>query len=416
MQAVKKDTTINMAAYRADFPILSQQVNGKDIAYLDSASSAQKPQAVIDVMRDLYQSHYANIHRGLYNFSQATTEAYEAVRQKVAGFINAKSENEIVFTRNTTEAINLVAESWGREFLSEGDEIILTEMEHHANIVPWQLLEQKIGVVIKTIPVLDNGTLDFDSLEKLLSDKTKLLSMTYISNALGTVNDVHQFTKAVKAYNAKIKVLIDGTQAAVHQPVDVQAIGCDFFVFTGHKLYGPNGIGVLWAREELLNSMPPYQGGGDMIETVSFSSGTTFKDGPARFEAGTPAIAEVIALGAAIDYVSAIGMENISAYEAALLSYMQDKLSDIEGLNFYGTGDNKVGIVSFTADWAHTSDVAMILDQCGVAVRTGHHCCMPLMECFGIDGTVRASLGLYNNETDIDALANGLIKAKEMLS
>jgi len=416
MGAVAKEMTIDMSAYRADFPILSQQVNGKPIAFLDSASSAQKPQAVIDIISGLYQSNYANIHRGLYSFSQTTTEAYEAVREKVSVFINAKSQNEIVFTRNTTEAINLVAESWGREFLKAGDEIILTTMEHHANIVPWQLLAKKIGVVIKTIPVLDNGTLDFDAFEGLLSDKTKLLSMSYISNALGTVNDVLHFTKTAKAYNANIKVLIDGTQAVVHKAVDVQSINCDFFVFTGHKLYGPNGIGILWAREELLNAMPPYQSGGDMIETVSFNTETTFKDGPARFEAGTPAIAEVIALGAAIDYMGAIGIDNIATYEAGLFSYMQEKLNAINGLNFYGTGDDKVGIISFTADWAHTSDIAMILDQCGVAVRTGHHCCMPLMGRFGIDGTVRASLGLYNNEADINALANGLMKAKEMLS
>jgi len=263
---------------------------------------------------------------------------------------------------------------------------------------------------------LDDGTLDFDAFEGLLSDKTRFLSLVYISNALGTINNVQKYVQKAKKYNQSIKVLIDGTQAVVHKPVDVQGIGCDFFAFTGHKLYGPNGIGVLWAREEILADMPPYQGGGDMIETVSFNTETTFKSGPARFEAGTPAIAEVIALGAAIDYMSAIGLEKIAAYETDMLKYMKQSLDKIEGLNFYGTSEDKVGLISFTADWAHISDIAMILDQCGVAVRTGHHCCMPLMERFGIDGTIRASLGLYNNETDIDALTNGLMKAKEMLA
>jgi len=405
-----------MEGYREDFPILSQTVNNKPIAFLDSASSAQKPQAVIDIISNLYNTNYANIHRGLYNFSQVTTESYEAVRQKVADFINADSSNEIIFTRNTTEAINLVAESWGRTFLKKGDEIILTEMEHHANIVPWQLLERKIGVKIKLIPVLDDGSLDYDAFKGLLSDKTKLLSFVYVSNSLGTINNVKKLTEITRNYDKNIKILIDGTQAVVHKPVDVQCIECDFFVFTGHKLYGPNGIGVLWAREELINAMPPYQGGGDMIETVSFNFETTFKGGPARFEAGTPAIAEVIALGASIDYMRAIGLENIAAYEENVLKYMKAQLETVEGLTFYGTTDEKVGIISFTADWAHISDIAMILDQCGVAVRTGHHCCMPLMERYGIDGTIRASLGLYNNKADIDAFINGLIKAKEMLS
>ena len=415
MSAMNKALNI-MEAYRGDFPILAQKVNNKPVAYLDSASSAQKPQVVIDAISNLYDSHYANIHRGLYNFSQVTTEAYEAVRLKVANFIQAKNTNEIVFTRNTTEAINLVAASWAVENLQKDDEIIISVMEHHANIVPWQLLERKIGVKIKVIPVLDDGTLDFDAFEGLLSDKTRFLSLVYISNALGTINNVQKYVQKAKKYNQSIKVLIDGTQAVVHKPVDVQGIGCDFFAFTGHKLYGPNGIGVLWAREEILADMPPYQGGGDMIETVSFNTETTFKSGPARFEAGTPAIAEVIALGAAIDYMSAIGLEKIAAYEDDLLQYMKQSLDKIEGLNFYGTSEDKVGLISFTADWAHISDIAMILDQCGVAVRTGHHCCMPLMERFGIDGTIRASLGLYNNETDIDALTNGLMKAKEMLA
>jgi cysteine desulfurase/selenocysteine lyase len=406
----------DIRAMRADFPIFAQPVNGKKLAYLDTASSAQKPQIVLDTISDLYRTSYANIHRGLYRFSQETTERFEAVRQKVAGFIGANSANEIIFTRNTTEAINLVAQSWGQSALKAGDEIIISEMEHHANIVPWQLLEQRIGVKLRIIPILEDGTLDFEVFRALLTDKTRLLSLVYISNALGIINNVDKFADLAKNHNPEIKVLIDGTQAVVHKSVDVSGMNCDFFAFTGHKLYGPNGVGVLWGKSDILADMPPYQGGGDMIETVSFTKGTTFKEPPARFEAGTPPIAEVIALGAAIDYIQAAGIERISAYEAQLYQYMKNTLQDIDGLHFYGDTPESAGIVSFTAKWAHASDIAMILDQCGVAVRTGHHCCMPLMERFGIDATVRASLGLYSDETDVDALANGLLKAKEMLA
>jgi len=289
-------------------------------------------------------------------------------------------------------------------------------MGKHADIVSWQLLEQKIGIRLKIIRVLDNGTLDFDQFETLLSEKTKLLALTYISNALGTINPIEKFIKTAKNYNSAIKVLIDGTQAAVHKSVDVQGIGCDFFTFTGHKLYGPNGIGVLWGKAEILADMPPYQGGGDMIETVSLKSGTTFKEAPARFEAGTPAIAEVIALGTAIDYVQQIGIDNIAAHEAALYQFLRQEIDAVDGLTIYADIAEKAAILSFNADWAHASDIAMILDQCGVAVRTGHHCCMPLMEAFGIDATVRASIGLYNNKDDIIALVEGLKKAKEMLA
>ncbi len=403
-------------SYRADFPILSHEVNGKALAYLDSASSAQKPEVVIKAYKSIYENNYANIHRGLYHFSQVTTEKYESVRKTVKRFINAPSADEVIFTRNTTEAINLVASSWGQKFLSAGDEIIISGMEHHANIVPWQLLAEKIGLVIKVIPVLDDGTLDFEGFKALLSSKTKFIGLVHVSNALGTVNDVKSIINEAKDFYSDIKVLVDGSQSVVHSSVDIQDIGCDFFCFTGHKVYGPNGVGVLWAKAEILDEMPPYQGGGDMIETVSFEQGTTFKSGAAKFEAGTPAIAEVIALGAALDYMSAIGMENIAVHEAGLLKVLNEGLQSVEGLNIYGTAANKVGVVSFTADWAHASDIAMILDQCGVAVRTGHHCCMPLMERFGIDATVRASLGLYSNENDIEALVSGLKKAKEMLS
>lgn len=407
-----KTQAVDISNYRNDFPILKKT----NIAYLDSASSAQKPQCVIDSYKNLYENNYANIHRGLYKFSQETTQAYEVVRSKVATFINAKTENEIIFTRNTTEAINLVAQSWGRSHLQAGDEIIITEMEHHANIVPWQLLETQIGIKVKVAPIHDDGTLDFGALVSLFSERTKFVSIVHASNALGTINPVAKVIKAVKNFNSDILTLVDGSQSIVHGSIDVQSIGCDFFAFTGHKIYGPNGVGVLYGRSKILKNMPPYQGGGDMIETVSFDKGTTFKPAPARFEAGTPAIAEVIALGTAIDYVSAVGMDNIAAHEARLLDIMMRELQAIEGLTFYGTAPDKVGVVSFTADWAHASDIAMILDQCGVAVRTGHHCCMPLMQRLGVDATVRASLGLYSNESDIQTLIKGLKKAKEMLA
>lgn len=414
--AQTKNVAIDISTYRQDFPIFESSMNGKPVAYLDSASSAQKPKIVLDTMRDLYENNYANIHRGLYAFSQETTNMFEAVRGKVAEFINAPSSEEIIFTRNTTEAINLVAQSWGRTNFKQDNEIIITEMEHHANIVPWQLLESQIGIVVKVVPVLDDGTIDFGAFVSLLSEKTKMVAVVHASNALGTINPVAKIVKATKEFNSDIMTLVDGSQSVVHGAINVQDIGCDFFTFTGHKLYGPNGIGVLWGRADILREMPPYQGGGDMIETVSFKEPTTFKSAPARFEAGTPAIGEVIGLGAAIDYVSAISVENIADHEKNLLDIMMRELSAVEGLTYYGTAQDKVGVVSFTADWAHASDIAMILDQQGVAVRTGHHCCMPLMERFGVDATVRASLGLYSNESDVQALVGGLKKAKEMLS
>lgn len=402
--------------YRADFPILHNTMNGKPLAYLDSASSAQKPQVVIDTYNRLYKTQYANIHRGLYEFSQSITQEYEAVREKLKRLLNAYSENEIVFTRNTTEAINLVAQSWGKNCVQAGDEIILSAMEHHANIVPWQLLENQLGIVLKVIPVLDDGSLDLDAYKELLSAKTKMVTVVHASNSLGTINPVKEIIEAAKAHNPEIITLVDGSQSVVHMAVDVQNLGCDFFTMTGHKLYGPNGVGVLWGKEALLNDMPPYQGGGDMIDTVSFNQGTTFKSAPAKFEAGTPAIAEVIALGAAVDYVLDIGLENIARHENELFSYMMDGLQQIEGLQFFGNTEHRVSVLSFTAQWAHVSDIAMILDQCGVAVRTGHHCCMPLMERFNIDGTVRVSLGLYSNKDDIDAFLNGIDKARGLLS
>jgi cysteine desulfurase / selenocysteine lyase len=400
---------------RADFPVLRTRMNDRPLAYLDTAASAQKPQAVIDAMKDLMELHYANIHRGLYALSQETTTAFETVRGKVAEFINAASEKEIIFTRNATEGINLVAQSWGRTFLKAGDEIILTGMEHHANIVPWQLLRDQIGVVLKIIPVLADGTLDMAAYKKLLSPKTRLVACVHISNALGTVNPVKEITAIAKNHNKDIHVLIDGSQAVVHSLVDMQDIGADFYAFTGHKLYGPTGAGVLWGRYEILAAMPPYQGGGDMIDRVTFEK-TTYKEPPSRFEAGTPDIIEVIGLGAALDYLHVVGVEAIAAHEAALLDYATKKVSGIGGLKIHGTAPHRAGIISFTADWGGPSDIGMILDQCGVAVRAGHHCCQPLMGTLGVEATVRASLGLYTNKDDIDALAAGLAKAKELLS
>lgn len=400
---------------KADFPALKQRMNGRKLVYLDTAASAQKPQAVIDALSGALSGHYANIHRGLYEFSQETTADFEAARKKIARFIGVPDENEVIFTRNATESINLVAQSWGRANLKAGDEVILTEMEHHANIVPWQLLRDQTGIAIKTVPVLDDGTLDIAAYGKLLGPRTRLVAVTHVSNALGTINPVKEIAAAAKNFSRDIAVLVDGSQAVVHMPVDAPGLGCDFYVFTGHKLYGPTGIGVLRGRAELLNAMPPYQGGGDMIEKVTFEK-TTYKDAPARFEAGTPAIAEAVALGAAVDYLNKAGMKSVAARETALLDYAMKRLNGIGGLRFYGTAAAKAGIVSFTADWGHPSDIGMILDQCGVAVRTGHHCCMPLMKRFGIEGTVRASFGLYTEESDIDALAEGLKKAKSMLS
>lgn len=400
--------------WRADFPAMSGTMNGRPLIYLDSGSSAQKPQVVIDALTSAIKDNYANIHRGLYRYSQVKTEQFEAVRGKVAKFIGASSENTIVFTRNSTEAINLISQAWGRKYLKSGDEIILSQMEHHANIVPWQILRDQVGIVIKTIPVLGDGSLDLEAYKNLLSPRVKLVSLVHISNAIGTQNNIKKIKEIGAPLGTEIRYLVDGSQSVVHSAVHMGDFDPDFFVFTGHKLYGPNGVGVLYAREGLFDQMDPYQGGGDMIETVTFEK-TTFKTGPAKFEAGTPAIAEVIALGAAIDYVNGIGMDKIAAYEQALLDYATEKLAGIPGLTIYGTAPEKAAIISFTLEGIHTSDVAMILDRQGIAVRTGHHCCMPLMQRFGIEGTVRVSLALYNNSADIDSLYDGLLKVRELI-
>lgn len=405
---------VTQNSFRKDFPALQQTVHGKPLVFLDSGASAQKPQVVIDAITRAYAESYANIHRGLYEFSQKKTAEFEAVREKVAKFIGSPDASQIIFTRNTTEAINLVAQSWGRTFLKQGDEVILTEMEHHANLVPWHMLRDQVGIVIKYIPVKDNGELDDDKLLSLLSPRTKLVSCTHISNVLGTVNNINKIKTILSVFNPEIKLLVDGSQAVVHKSVNMAELDADFYVFTGHKLYGPTGVGVLYGKKDVLESMPPYQGGGDMIEKVTLD-GSTYAAIPSRFEAGTPAIAEVIALGAAIDYVTSIGMDNIAAWEHELLTYATEKLSAIEGLKIIGTADGKASIITFIMDGCPPADVAMILDQMGIAVRTGHHCCQPLMARFGIEGSIRASFALYNDKNDIDKLVEGLIKAKRML-
>ena len=402
--------------WRKDFPSLDVLVHGdKSLAFLDSAASAQKPAVVMEAMDEVLRGGYANIHRGLYEISQQLSQKYEDVRGKVASFIHAPSDKNIVFTSNATESINMVAQSWARVHLNEGDEILITGMEHHANIVPWYLLADQIGVVVKVAPLNEDGTLDLEGFEALVNARTKLVGIVQVSNVLGIVNPVQEIIRRVRGINSEAKVLIDGSQGIVHKGVDITAIDADFYAFTGHKLYGPTGIGVLHGKADVLESMVPYQGGGDMIDRVSHSEGITYREPPYRFEAGTPPIVEVIGLGAAIDYVQAIGMDAIEVHERALSEYALESLQEIEGLQFSGTQDlnQKAGIFSFNLQGVHSSDVGTLLDQCGVAVRTGHHCAMPLMETLHLDSTVRASFGLYTNKNDVDALCDGLRKVQE---
>jgi cysteine desulfurase / selenocysteine lyase len=406
----------DVAAARADFPILSRTVHerknrpGKPLVFLDSAASAQKPRQVIAAMDRLMTEDYANVHRGVHFLSQRATDAFEAARRKVAKFLGAPNEQTIVFTRNATEAINVVAAAYGRTFLKAGDEILVSVMEHHANIVPWQLLGMEKGVVVKPIPIHDDGALDMDAYADLLTDKVRLVAVTHCSNVLGTVTPVKEIARL--AHEKGIPVLADGSQAVVHGTVDVQDLDVDFYVFTGHKLYGPTGIGVLYGKYDMLKRMPPYQGGGEMIQAVSFA-GTTFKAPPMRFEAGTPPIVEAIGLAAAIDYVEGLGRETVAAYEHELLAYATDKLAAIEGVRIYGTTPGKGPILSFTVDGVHPHDIGTIVDQYGVAVRVGRHCAEPLMDRFGISATVRASFALYNTREEADALADSLRAAKE---
>ncbi len=396
---------------RRDFPILSRRVHGKPLVFLDSAASAQKPRQVIETVKQVYEEDYANVHRGAYELSARATARYEGARETIRAFLNAEKSSEIIFTRNATEGINLVANSYGGAFLGAGDEVIVSELEHHSNIIPWQLLRDRQGLVLKVVPITDDGEFRLEDLKALITPRTKLVAVAHMSNALGTVLPVREIVRLAHAAGAK--VLLDGAQAAAHQRVDVREIGCDFYVFSGHKLYGPSGIGVLYGRQELLQEMPPFMGGGEMIGTVTFEK-STWARLPHKFEAGTPAIAQAIGLGAAIDYVSELGLDRIAAHENALLNYATQQLASIPGLRIYGTAPGKAGVISFDMDCAHAHDLSTVVDRAGVAVRAGHHCAQPLMAKFGVAATARASLGLYNNKADIDALVSALDHVREL--
>lgn len=404
---------LDVAQARRDFPILGETVHGHPLVYLDSAASAQKPRAVIEAMQAVYDHGYANVHRAVHRLGNQATEAYEAAREDVARFVNAGGADEIVFTRNATEAINLVAASYGRTALAPGDEVVLSEMEHHANIVPWQMLRAERGIVLRVAPIDDAGDLPLDSFAALLGGRTRLVAVTHCSNVLGTLTPIRDIVRLAHAAGAR--VLVDGSQAAVHRAVDVRDLDADFYVFTGHKLYGPTGVGVLYGKRALLGAMPPYQGGGEMIERVSFDR-TTFKPPPHRFEAGTPPFVEAIGLAAAIRYLTSLGLDRIALHEHDILDHATQCLSRIDGLRLVGAAAGKAPILSFTVDGVHPFDLATLLDQRGIAVRAGHHCAEPLMTRLGIAGVVRASFGLYNTRADADALAAGVRAARDMLA
>jgi cysteine desulfurase/selenocysteine lyase len=396
---------------RQDFPILSEQVYDKPLVYFDSAASAQKPRAVIDAISNVYETQYANVHRGVHYMSQKATDAMEESRESVRTFINAADVREIIFVRGATEGINLVAHCWGRQNLSAGDEIIVSVMEHHSNIVPWQMIADQTGAVLKVIPIGDDGALDMDAYADLMSDKTKIVAITHISNALGTITPIAEIIRI--AHERGVPVLVDGCQAAPHVALDMQALDADFYVFSGHKIYGPSGIGVLYGKAALLETMPPYQGGGEMIDVVTFEK-TTYADLPFKFEAGTPHISGAIGMGATIEYINGIGLENIAAHENDLLAYGTEKLSEINGLNLVGTAPEKAAILSFVLEAVHPHDVGTILDREGIAVRTGHHCAQPVMDRFDIAATIRASIGMYNTREEIDVLVAGLGRVQEI--
>jgi len=400
----------DVARIRQDFPALAMEVYGKPLVYLDNAASAQKPKAVLDRIQHAYTREYANVHRGLHYLANAATEGYEGARETVAKFLNAPRNEEVIFTRNATEAINLVAYTFGRERLKEGDEIVLSIMEHHSNIVPWHFLRERQGAVIKWAPIDDDGNFLLDEFEKLLTPRTKMVAITHMSNTLGTYVPVKEVVRIAHAHG--IPVLVDGSQAAVHMPIDVQDIGCDFYVFTGHKIYGPSGIGVLWAKYQHLEAMPPFNGGGEMIRDV-FEDRVTYGDPPHKFEAGTPPIVQAIGLGAAIDYVNAIGKDRIRAHEDNLMHYAHERLREINSLKIFGQAKEKGAVISFEIKGAHPHDVATIIDRSGVAVRAGTHCVMPLLNRLGVTATCRASFGLYNTKDEVDALARALVKAQE---
>ncbi|TDQ77084.1 cysteine desulfurase [Sphingobacterium yanglingense] len=404
--------TFDIHKVRADFPLLKREVNGKPLVYLDNGATTQKPQSVINAIIHYYSDMNSNVHRGVHYLSQISTDAFEVTRRKVKDFINAKEEVEVIITKGTTDSINLVAQCYGKAFIGEGDEIIISAMEHHSNIVPWQMLCDEKGCVLKVIPMDERGMLDMDAYAKLFSDRTKIVSVTYVSNALGTINPVEEIIAI--AHQHDVPVLLDAAQAVQHIAVDVQKLDVDFLVFSGHKMYAPTGVGVLYGKAKWLNAMPPYQGGGDMIKDVSFEK-TTYNELPFKFEAGTPNIEAGICLAAAIDYINAIGIDNIKAYEDELLAYATEKLEGLEGLRIIGTADKKSSVLSFVVDGVHPYDIGVILDKQGIAVRTGHHCAQPIMDQFEIPGTVRASLAMYNTKEDVDILVAGLERALNML-
>ncbi|HBK07515.1 MAG TPA: cysteine desulfurase [Acetobacteraceae bacterium] len=407
-------TTFDVERIRRDFPILTQKIRGKDLVFLDSAASAQKPRAVIDAMVHAMETQYANIHRGLHWMSERTTEAYEAARDAAATLMNASDRSEIIFTHNSTEAINLMAHSYGRGVMKRGQAVVISGMEHHSNIVPWQLLRDAHGIELRVAPITDAGELDMEAYGALFADgKVGLVAITHMSNVLGSVVPAERVVKIAHAHGAK--VMFDGSQAIVHRKIDVQALGCDFYAWTGHKLYGPTGIGVLWGRRELLERMPPFMGGGDMISSVTYEQ-STWAAVPHKFEAGTPAILEGIGLKAAIDYVQAIGFDAMTAHEAALTEHALARLGKIDGVHIVGQAQDRGGVISFTLDKAHSHDVATLLDRQGIAVRAGHHCAEPLMRRFNLDSTARASFGIYTTHGEIDALADGLIRVREFFT
>ncbi len=398
---------------RADFPILDAKVHGKPLVYLDNAATSQKPRAVLDALTNYYVSQNANIHRGVHALSELATESHEQARVKVQRFINASDPTEIIFVRGTTEGVNLVAQTYGRTHVGAGDEIIISGLEHHSNIVPWQILCQQQGAKLRVIPVNDAGELLLDEFEKLLGPRTKLVAVAHVSNALGTIVPLRRLVEL--AHSRNVPVLVDGAQAAPHLQIDVQALGCDFYVFSGHKMYGPMGIGVLYGKRELLEAMPPYQGGGDMISSVTFEK-TLYNKLPYKFEAGTPDVSGAIGLGAAIDYMTAIGLDRIAAHEHELLLYATQAVSAVPGVRLIGTARSKAGVLSFVLENVHPHDIGTILDQEGVAIRTGHHCAQPLMQRFGVDATARASFALYNTREEVDALVEGIQKVREVFA
>ncbi|WP_138481808.1 cysteine desulfurase [Dyadobacter bucti] len=406
------NNALDIDSIRNDFPILNEIVNGKQLVYFDNAATTQKPRLVLDALSGYYEHYNANIHRGIHHLAEKATSAFELSRRRLQAFLNAPLAEEVIFTYGTTDGINLVAQTYGRKFLKEGDEIIITTMEHHSNIVPWQMLCEEKGCILKVIPINEDGELLMDEYEKLLSERTKFVSVVHVSNALGTINPVKEIVE--KAHRIGAKVLIDGAQASSHLTIDVQDLDCDFYTLSLHKIYGPTGMGILYGKKELLDAMPPYRGGGEMIKEVTFAK-TTYNELPYKFEAGTPNIADVIASKYALDYVDTLGKSNIAAYENELLEYATSAVSEIEGLKIIGKAKEKVSVLSFVIDGIHHQDMGVILDQQGIAVRTGHHCTQPLMQRFGITGTTRASFAVYNTKEEIDRLIQGLHKVKKML-